>query len=280
MSDATQQSPDVRPAPSEQYSHGYGAAADHMAQRPVAPNIAFFLPHLRPGMSLLDCGCGPGTNTVALAEVVAPGPVVGMDLNESQIELARASAARQGVTNIRFEVGDVYALPFPDASFDAAFAHTVLQHLKAPAKALEEISRVLKPGGLVGVRESDMGSAIRAPHDPIVEQWVQLYYRFWQHNGGDPFMARNNRQLLREAGFTDIMATALTECRGDVEAMQYWGEGLARLTLEPTFADRVIALGWADRQTLEKMAATLRAWGTHPDAFFAVIYCEAVGWKR
>ena len=277
MSDATQ--PEVRPVHSEQYTHGYGAATERMVQRPVAPNIAFFLPHLRPGMSLLDCGCGPGTNTVALAEAVAPGPVVGIDLNESQIELARAYAARRGVANVRFEAGNVDVLPFPDASLDAVFVHAVLQHLKDPAKALEEISRVLKPGGLVGVRDSAEESGILAPHDPIVEQFVHLYYRFWQHSGGDPFLGRHHRRLLREAGFTRIVATASAGCCGDAEATQRFGETLARLALEPHVADRIIALGWADRQTLEKMAAALRAWGTHPDAFQANVCCEAAGWK-
>ena len=140
MSDNRQHTPNPRIAQPEQYSHGYGAATEHMMQRPVSDNIAFFLPHLRPGMSLLDCGCGPGANTTSLADAVAPGQVVGIDLEESQIELAKAHAAERGVTNVGFEVGSVYALPFPDASFDAAFAHTVLQHLRDPAKALEEIS--------------------------------------------------------------------------------------------------------------------------------------------
>jgi ubiquinone/menaquinone biosynthesis C-methylase UbiE len=264
----------------EQYSHGYGAAAEHMMRRPVSANIASFLPHVRPGMSLLDCGCGPGTNAVGLAEAVTPGQVVGIDLDESQIELARAYAAKRGVANVRFETGNAYDLPFPDGSFDAAFAHTVLHHLATPAKALQEIYRVLKPGGLIGVREGDMGSYISAPHDPTVDQFALLYYRFWQHNGGDPFLARHHRRLLREAGFTRIAATASTECGGDGEATQYWGEGLARLILEPTFADRIISLGWADRQALEQMAAATRAWGSHPDAFYAVVSCEAVAWKE
>ena len=77
----------------ERYSHGYGAAAEFMSQRTAYTHAAFFLPHLSSGMSLLDCGCGPGTTTVSLAEILAPGEVVGIDIGESQIELARAHAA-------------------------------------------------------------------------------------------------------------------------------------------------------------------------------------------
>lgn len=267
------------PASGERYSHGYGAITEHLMQRPASDNIAFILPHLRSGMSLLDCGCGPGTNTVALAEAAAPGQVVGIDLEASQIELARAYAVERGVANVRFEVGNVYALPFPDVSLDAVLAHTVLQHLKTPAKALEEIYRVLKPGGLIGVREEDRGSLIMAPHDPILEQAYALTTRLWQHGGGDPFLARNHRRLLREAGFTCIKATATTECWGEAEATRYWGDFVARFIQEPIYADWAISLGWAAKQTLEEMAAASRAWGRHPDAFLAWICCEAVGWK-
>jgi ubiquinone/menaquinone biosynthesis C-methylase UbiE len=94
-----------------------------MGQRTAAQNADFFLPHLRPGMRLLDAGCGQGSITIGLADAVAPGEVVGLDRDPEQVERARALAAERGVTNVRFEVGDAYALPFPDASFDAVFAH-------------------------------------------------------------------------------------------------------------------------------------------------------------
>ena len=104
------------------------------------------MPHLRPGMRLLDCGCGPGSITVGLAEAVAPGEVIGLDLQPSQIERARLLAAERAISNVRFEVGDVSRLPFPDASFDAAFAHTLLLHLRDRVGALREIRRVLEAG--------------------------------------------------------------------------------------------------------------------------------------
>lgn len=138
---------------------------------------------------------------------------------------------------------------------------------------------MLKPGGLIGVREEDRDSMILAPHDPLLEQAYQLGARFWQHGGGDPFLARQHRRLLREACFTGIVATASTECWGNTEATQYWGEFVARIILEPIFSDQAIALGWVDRQTLEAMAAASRAWGRHPDAYLAWICCQAVAWK-
>ena len=75
----------------EQYTMGYGPAATAiMAQRTAESHAAFFLPHLEPGMSLLDCGCGPGTITLGFADLVAPGEVVGTEIEEAHVALARA----------------------------------------------------------------------------------------------------------------------------------------------------------------------------------------------
>ncbi len=92
---------------------------------------------------------------------------------------ARTYAAERGVSNIHFEVANIYKLPFPDNSFDAVFAHTVLQHLQEPVKALDEIRRVLKSKGVIGVREEDHGSRILAPTNPTIEEAYALYLRVW-----------------------------------------------------------------------------------------------------
>ena len=99
--------------------------------RRAAQWTPFLLPHLRPGMSLLDCGCGAGSITLDLAEFVAPGSVGGLDLDVGQLDAARWEAARRGLTNVTFEHGNVYNLPFADGAFDAALAHTLLFHLRA-----------------------------------------------------------------------------------------------------------------------------------------------------
>ena len=126
-----------------------------MARRTAAKEGAFFLRHLRPGMRVLDVGCGPGSITLGFAEAVAPGEVIGVDFQQSQVAQAQALSDARGIMNSRFEVADAYRLPFPDGSFDAVFAHAVLWHLREPLKALAEMRRVLRPNGIVGVRDCD-----------------------------------------------------------------------------------------------------------------------------
>src|SRR5688500_16074076 len=135
-------------------------------------------------MRLLDGGCGPGSITLGLAEVVAPGEVVGIDLQRAQVERARALAAERRVGKVRYEAANLYQLPFPDRCFDAAFVHGVLMHLREPVRALEELRRVLRPGGVVGIRDPDWGAGLIAPTTPLLEKWRALFVRVRQHNGG------------------------------------------------------------------------------------------------
>jgi SAM-dependent methyltransferase len=265
--------------PGEIYTHGYGEAGRRfMHQRTAVVDAAFLLPHLRPGMRLLDFGCGPGSITVGLAHQLMPGEVVGVDLAPVQIAASRALAAEEGTTNARFAVGSIYALPFPDASFDAAFARSVLEHLADPVAALREVRRVLMPGGVIGLRDGDWGGLVIAPPNPLVEEGYALYARHWALNGGNPNRGREHRALLREAGFGRIAASAGAEAEGTPAAMQHWTTvaraGLAR----PEFTAQVIARGWADRERLSQIDAAFQAWGKHPDAFAAVLLCDAVAW--
>src|SRR5580658_7753171 len=109
------------------YTHGHHASVLRSHTWRTAENSsAYLLPHLHPGMSVLDVGCGPGTITADLARLVDPGQVVGLDAAADVVAQAADSAARTGAPNLRFEVGDLFALPYGDATFDAVHAHQVL----------------------------------------------------------------------------------------------------------------------------------------------------------
>ena len=241
--------------------------------------VGFLLPHLHPGMRLLDLGCGVGSITLDLAEIVAPGQVVGVDADASQLEVARSAAARRGLTNVRFESANAYALPFLDDSFDAALAHTLLVHLSEPVRALRELQRVVRPGGVVAVSDDDFGTVVLSPSNPLVEEAISLLVRVVQHNGGNPYYARHLRRCLLEAGFVRTEGHAVAaDYYGTLEGTRRFAALVEPLLRHPTFADLVVGQGWTDRAHLDAILAEIRAWAERPDAFYAVTYCAALGW--
>jgi SAM-dependent methyltransferase len=104
-----------------------------------------------PAARWVETACGPGL----IARAIAPrvGSVVGIDLTPAMIEKARADAAEAGVENVSFEVGDATALDLPDDSLDGAITRFSLHHIPAPVRVLEEMRRVVKPGGYVVVSD-------------------------------------------------------------------------------------------------------------------------------
>ena len=256
------------------------AQVEYVAVRRAARWVPFFLPHLRPGMRLLDCGCGVGSITLDLAEIVAPGETVGVDMDNGQLELARATATTRGLNNARFEVASVYELPYADASFDAALAHTLLFHLSEPLRALKELRRVLAPGGIVAVADDDYSTWVVTPEDSAM-RWAmaELAPKIIAANGGSPFYSGNLRHLLLEAGFAQTEGFAIAaEHYGTLEETRRYAAVVARMMANPDMVRLVLAQEWATADEIAARRADVLAWGERPDAFAAVMYCAALGW--
>src|SRR3954447_12329589 len=172
------------------YTHGHAEPVLQSHRWRTAENSAgYLLPSLRPGLDLLDVGCGPGRITVDLAALVAPGRVVGIDVSADPLAEARAAAEAAGVA-VEFAVGDVYALEAADGSFDVVHAHQVLQHLTDPVAALREMARVSRPGGVIAVRDVADATFTWSPADPGLARWVELYYGVARHNAAEPDAGR------------------------------------------------------------------------------------------
>lgn len=195
------------------YTPGHGRlATDFMAARSLPSHGGFFLPFLTPGVTVLDCGCGPGTITLGIADRVAPGRVVGVDAGPSQVERAVAAAARAGAGNVSFRAADVHALPFGDGTFDRVFCHALLEHVRDPVRALGELRRVLVPGGVIGVCSPDWGGFILAPPSPTLARAVEAYTGLLTRHGGDPHAGRKLGSHLAAAGFAEVRMAARFEC--------------------------------------------------------------------
>src|ERR1700756_401377 len=97
------------------YTHGHHESVLRSHQRRTAQDsAAYLLPHLKPGLSVLDIGCGPGTITADLAARVAPGPVHAVDQFADVLNVARAEVQRRNLSNVSFAAADVHKLDFPD----------------------------------------------------------------------------------------------------------------------------------------------------------------------
>jgi ubiquinone/menaquinone biosynthesis C-methylase UbiE len=271
----------ANPAQQEEGVQWVGAeVVSYLSERTADREAAFFLPCLTSNLRLLDCGCGSGTITVGLAQRVAPGQVIGLDREPAQVEKSRLHAAQHGVVNVEFRTGNVYEIPYPDGAFDAVFAHAVLQHLSEPMQALREMHRVLKPGGFIGLREEDRDADLIYPFPPRLQETHELLMRLWQQIGGDPYLPKRYRAVLREAGFVRVQMTASCEYRAHPTTTRTWAKVLAEFLEGPDLADVAVDQGWADRTTLAEMVTALLEWGDHPDAFWSETWCEVVGWKE
>ena len=185
---------------------GSAAARDLFNQRTVERDASLVAPHLRPGMSLVDFGCGAGSLTCGFASLVAPGEVLGVDMSEDAIGRARALAEQAGLANVRFSVADISELDLPPESFDVAHFSGVLMYLREPERALQLAFRSLKPGGLVAACESyRAGDWAAGPNAESVMFVARLLHDENQARGGDPLIGGRLRALVRKARFERVV---------------------------------------------------------------------------
>lgn len=281
MTTRTSQESSVNPDRQEKYVFGDDSAftLKHHASRTAAEQAAFFLPYLQPGMKLLDCGSGSGSITLGLAQLIAPGKVTAVDISEVEVTRSRSRAATEGVTNVRFEVGNIYNLDFPDESFDAIFSNNVLEHISEPVKVLEEMRRVLKPRGVIGIRDHDLGGSMFAPPG-AVEPFALLHRAVWERVGGHPDAGRGLRGLLHEAGFVDVVTSASYEVYANPERLQLISDLIVSRCEEPDFVKHVVEYGLGSQEKLEEIKASARGLLEHPAAFVALAHAEVVGRKE
>ncbi|GAA0432464.1 hypothetical protein Aca07nite_19610 [Actinoplanes capillaceus] len=259
------------------YTHGHHESVLRSHRWRTAENsAAYLLPHLSSGISLLDVGCGPGTITAELAELVAPGRVTALEQTGEALGLARAEIARRGLANVDFAVGDVHALDFPDDSFDVVHAHQVLQHVADPVRALREMRRVTRPGGVVAARDSDYAAFTWFPLMPGLDEWLDLYQRVARGNGGEPDAGRRLLSWARAAGFTDVTATASVWCFADDEDRQWWGGMWEERVLKSEMAATALRTGAATEADLERISAGWRQWADDPDGWLIIPHGEII----
>lgn len=261
-------------------AHGVtpGLSRDYV-KRTANHQAAFVLPYLHSGMNLLDAGCGPGTITLGLARAVAPGHVIGIDHDRHHVEMAQALAAEQGVDNVTFQVEDALSLPFSDDTFDAVFENDMLTHLsQEAAMAAKEVYRVLKPNGLFAARDVDASAVMWGNPMEALRELDRLFIAWHQGRGSDITLGKRLPVILREAGFENTIKSVSADTKGDPNTTRSHAEITISL-LDGPFGRDVVDKGWIDQSGVEQLKDSIREWGEHPDAFFANVHVEVIGWK-
>jgi SAM-dependent methyltransferase len=255
------------------YTHGHHEAVLRSHRWRTAENSAgYLLSHLRPGLDLLDIGCGPGTITIELAELVAPGRVLGIDASAEVVEQARALGDRR----VEFAVGDIYALDVPDESFDVVHAHQVLQHLTDPVVAVTEAARLLRRDGVLAVRDSDYAGFFWSPSNPALDRWLALYHEVTARNRAEADAGRFLPAWLRAGGFDDLVVTSSNWTFADAASRKWWGELWADRVRHSSLGAQAIEYGLSDDAELVAIEAGWRAWAGEPDGVFVVPSVEVV----
>jgi SAM-dependent methyltransferase len=153
------------------------------------------------GHTVLDAGCGPGHEAVELARLVGrSGRTFGVDFSHAMLVRARSHAEGQGLP-VQFSVGDAQHLPFPDQTFDACRAASLLICVADAARALAELARVVKPGGRVVVLDSDNDTLFVDSPYPEITRTIVHAVTDSEHNGA---IGRRLPALFREQGLADV----------------------------------------------------------------------------
>jgi ubiquinone/menaquinone biosynthesis C-methylase UbiE len=216
---------------------------------------------LRPGMRCLDLGCGGGQGTFELAELAGPdGFVVGIDMDEVKLALAREAAAERGQANVEFRSANVNDWAEPDA-YDLVYSRLLLQHLSRPAELLRRMWDAVQVGGVIAVEDADFDGLFCHPENGGFAFYRRMLPRVCELNGGDPAIGRKLYRYFLQVGIPAPEVRVVQECgaTGDLK-------DLTVSTLEAS-ADAIIGVGLATADEVTAAIADLAAFAADPETF-------------
>jgi ubiquinone/menaquinone biosynthesis C-methylase UbiE len=156
------------------------------------------------GSRVLEAGCGIGAQTITLARNSPDAHFISIDISASSVAEARKKVENSGFSNISFQQGDIFKLPFKPESFDHIFVCFVLEHLSQPVEALNCLKNLLKAGGTITVIEGDHGSTYFYPDSETAHKAIQCQVELQKKAGGNANIGRELYPLLNAAGFAAI----------------------------------------------------------------------------
>jgi len=290
--------------------HTKTTTASHAA-RTIHSDAAFVLPHIQPHYRILDIGCGPGTITAGFLELVPHGSVTGVDLGNAILDQARENTQaliarspdvpRGGIT---YQEGDVLVgLKFKDNTFDIIFSSQVLIHLPeqpTAVRALREMRRLVKPGGIVATR--DAAGMLFYPEYNLEKLLGQNILKgIGQDGWPGPKMRRYYRQAgfdvdgLRENGQKQVVIGVGSNVHGGTkderkDYIRYVSNGhiismliIARKYIRRFDPGEPVRGSWIkagiSEEEIKDCIQACEKWADTEDAWAATIQSEILAWK-
>ncbi|HPN09085.1 MAG TPA: class I SAM-dependent methyltransferase [Syntrophales bacterium] len=231
------------------------------------------------GSCVLEAGCGVGAQTVTLAKNSPGAAILSIDISETSIAQAEREIQAAGLTNVRFQRGDIFQLPFAPQSFDHVFVCFVLEHLAEPIAALGKLKALLRPGGTITVIEGDHGSAYFYPDSAAARAAILCQVRLQARAGGNALIGRSLYPLLVEAGYRDVRVSPrlvyVDASRPELV------EGFTKKTFTAMIEgvrQAALTAGSSDPATFDKGIGDLYR-TTEADGTFCYTFFKALGWK-
>ena len=153
------------------------------------------------GDTVLEAGCGVGSQTVILAKNSPGARFTSIDISPTSLQAAATLVEQEKISNVTLRLADIFDLPFAAESFGHIFVCFVLEHLHQPVEALLRLKSVLKPGGSITVIEGDHGSTYFYPESSLALRTIQCLVELQSRAGGNALIGRQLYPLLRKAGF-------------------------------------------------------------------------------
>jgi len=191
---------------SEAYVHGYHARENQRLKDQAGTLVELLHADTSypPGSLVLEAGCGVGSQTVTLAQRSPAAQFTSIDVSADSVAQAKRASDAAGLTNVRFQRADIFALPFAPESFDHVFVCFVLEHLSHPSDALGVLKNMLKPGGSMTVIEGDHGSAYFHPDSSAARNAIQCLIELQRWAGGNALIGRQLYPLMVDAGLDTV----------------------------------------------------------------------------
>ena len=158
---------------------------------------------LTKGMNVLDVGCGAGDVSILAAAFVGPsGSVIGVDQSADSVALAKQRIESAGLSNVKFEVDDLEELQ-QRGPFDALVGRLILLYFKEPAKVLQKMAELIRPGGLIIFQEMEMGTGRSVPEVPLYRQCGDWIVGAFERAGVEISMGSRLYSIYRQAGLPE-----------------------------------------------------------------------------